>query len=53
MLGHTHAATTQRYAHLAAPPVKDAVDKIGTTIAAALHGNRSEDGLPGDQGSTL
>jgi integrase len=39
MLGHNHAATTQRYAHLAADPVKEAVDKIGVTIAAALRGN--------------
>ncbi len=29
MLGHTQAATTQRYAHLAADPVKAATDKIG------------------------
>jgi integrase len=53
MLGHTHAATTQRYAHLAADPVKDAVDKIGATIAAAMHGNRSGDDLPRSHGSPL
>jgi integrase len=41
MLGHNHAATTQRYAHLAADPVKNAVDKISATLAAALHGNRN------------
>jgi site-specific recombinase XerD len=29
MLGHNHAATTQRYAHLVADPVKEAVDRIG------------------------
>ena len=38
MLGHTHAATTQRYAHLAADPVKAGVEKISATIAAALQG---------------
>jgi integrase len=36
ILGHNHAATTQRYAHLAADPVKEAVDKISETIAAAM-----------------
>lgn len=41
MLGHTQAATTQRYAHLAADPVKEATDKIGETIAAALRGGES------------
>ena len=38
MLGHTQAVTTQRYAHLAADPVKESVDKIGETIAMALRG---------------
>ncbi|WP_256868508.1 tyrosine-type recombinase/integrase [Candidatus Entotheonella palauensis] len=43
MLGHTQAATTQRYAHLAADPVKEATDKIGETIAAALQGGVSSE----------
>jgi site-specific recombinase XerD len=34
MLGHNHAATTQRYVHLAADPVKEAVDRVGERIAA-------------------
>jgi integrase len=38
MLGHTQAATTQRYAHLAADPVREATDKIGEVIAKALGG---------------
>ena len=38
MLGHTPSATTQRYAHLADDPVKEATDKIGERIAAALMG---------------
>lgn len=41
MFGHNHTATTQRYAHLPADPVKDAVDKIGATIATAMHCNRN------------
>jgi len=45
MLGHTHVATTQRYAHLAADPVKDAVEKIGVTLAAAMHGNRQRESV--------
>lgn len=36
LLGHTQAATTQRYAHLAADPVKAAADVIGERIAAAM-----------------
>lgn len=51
MLGHHHATTTQCYAHLAADPVKDGVDKIGATIAAALLGNR--DGVPPRYGTPL
>lgn len=36
LLGHTQAATTQRYAHLAASPLRQASDVIGSRIAAAL-----------------
>jgi integrase len=53
MLGHNHATTTQRYAHLAADPVKDAVDKIGVTIATALHRNRNGDNVPTIHGNIL
>jgi YD repeat-containing protein len=38
MLGHTQAATTQRYAYLAADPVKEVTDRIGERIAAVLMG---------------
>jgi len=38
LLGHTQAATTQRYAHLAADPVRQAADRISGEIAAALNG---------------
>lgn len=36
LLGHTQAATTQRYAHLDTDPLKRAVDAIGDKIAAAM-----------------
>lgn len=38
LLGHTQAGTTQRYAHLAADPVRQAADRISGEIAAALSG---------------
>jgi integrase len=34
LLGHTQARTTQRYAHLADDPLKEAADKIATAITA-------------------
>jgi integrase len=40
LLGHTQAATTQRYAHLDADPLRRAVDTIGATITAAMDGNK-------------
>jgi len=36
LLGHTQAATTQRYAHLDADPLRKASDAIGAKIVAAL-----------------
>jgi len=38
LLGHTQPATTARYAHLAADPLKQATDLIGQRIAAAMKG---------------
>lgn len=38
MLGHTQAATTARYAHLASDPVKAAAATVAGTIAAAMKG---------------
>jgi integrase len=35
LLGHTKAATTQRYAHLADDPLREAAAKIGAAIAGA------------------
>jgi integrase len=36
LLGHSQASTTQRYAHLAADPLRRASDKIAGRIAAAM-----------------
>ena len=41
LLGHTQAATTARYAHLDADPLRRASDRIGGAISAALDANRS------------
>ncbi len=42
LLGHTQAATTERYAHLAADPIRAANDAIGVRIAAAMRGEGQE-----------
>jgi integrase len=41
LLGHSQAATTHRYAHLDADPLRRAVDTIGATISAAMDGNKA------------
>jgi integrase len=38
MLGHTQAATTQRYAHVASDPVKAAAASVASKIAEAMRG---------------
>ena len=43
LLGHTQAATTQRYAHLAADPVRAANEAIGQRIAAMMKGGAGSD----------
>jgi integrase len=45
LLGHTQAATTQRYAHLDADPLRRAADAIGATIAAAMDGPARPDNV--------
>jgi integrase len=40
LLGHSQAATTHRYAHLDADPLRRAVDTIGATISAAMDGGK-------------
>lgn len=37
LLGHSQPATTARYAHLDADPMRRAVETIGTTISAAMN----------------
>src|SRR4030095_803143 len=47
ILGHTQAATTHRYAHLASDPVKAAAAAVAGKIAAAMKsgtGDAGEDG---------
>lgn len=36
LLGHTQASTTQRYAHLASDPLKEASEKIGGTLSSQM-----------------
>jgi integrase len=38
LLGHTQAATTQRYSHLADDPLRQASERIGSRLAAAMDG---------------
>jgi integrase len=42
MLGHTQAATTHRYAHLASDPVKAAAATVAGKIAAAMTGGKGK-----------
>ncbi len=41
VLGHSHASMTERYAHLADDPVREANEKIGAHIAALMLGQPS------------
>jgi integrase len=42
LLGHSQAATTHRYAHLDADPMRRAAETIAATIDAAMNGKRAE-----------
>ena len=46
MLGHTQTQTTQRYAHLASDPVKEAAATVAGKIAAAMNSKLSTDVVP-------
>ena len=46
LLGHTQAATTQRYAHLADDPLRQATEVIGRRIAAAMDGAKDAQVIP-------
>jgi len=43
LLGHTQMATTQRYAHLAAAPVKELNEKVGARLAQVLGSGKTKD----------
>ncbi len=46
LLGHRHAATTERYSHLSADPMRQAAEAIGQRISAALGGETGATVLP-------
>lgn len=48
LLGHKQAATTQRYAHLDADPVRRAADEIGTRIIKVMGGQKVTDDVERD-----
>ncbi|MDP7560362.1 MAG: site-specific integrase, partial [Planctomycetota bacterium] len=45
MLGHSQAETTQRYAHLADDPLRDAADSVSSRIAASMEGHKTPDNV--------
>ena len=40
VLGHKHAGTTERYAHLSDDPVRAVADRTASSIAAAMNGKK-------------
>ncbi|MBF0183721.1 MAG: tyrosine-type recombinase/integrase [Magnetococcales bacterium] len=46
LLGHTQAATTARYAHLASDPLQRASAQIGEHLKAAMEGKSSDNVIP-------
>jgi integrase len=42
LLGHSQGATTERYSHLSADPVRTANEAMGRQIAAMLHGKTAK-----------
>jgi integrase len=46
LLGHSQPATTARYAHLDADPIRHAVNQIGATISAAMNRKQGAEVLP-------
>ncbi len=51
LLGHVQAATTQRYAHLADDPLRQAAEKIGGAIANAGKSSKNVVPLKGGRGA--
>ncbi len=41
LLGHSQGATTERYSHLSADPLRAANEAMGGQIAAMLHGRKA------------
>ena len=46
LLGHRHAATTERYSHLSADPMRQAAEAIGQRIKTALAGETATNVVP-------
>ena len=42
LLGHQHAATTARYAHLSDDPIKATADRISEAVASQMAGKTAE-----------
>ncbi len=42
LLGHTHQATTKRYAHLYDDPLREATNRVGSLVDAAAKGKTAE-----------
>jgi integrase len=42
LLGHTKAATTEKYSHLAADPIRAANEAVGNQIEAMMRGRKAE-----------
>ena len=51
LLGHRHTATTSRYAHLSADPIRAANEAVGARIAAALRGSAAGEVVPLHRGA--
>ena len=50
LLGHAKTATTERYAHLADDPIREANEMLGATLNANLRGKRKAEIVPLRQG---
>lgn len=46
LLGHSNPRSTAIYAHVQNQPMKQAAERVGATIAAALEANRAETSVP-------
>ena len=46
LLGHSRVETTRRYAYLSERPIREASERIGAKISAALDGNPPAEVVP-------